>query len=101
MRRLARLAACVLLFAAPVALAAPKPQPAPAAPSLQFVDLTPAFAAAAERTAALPDAERVAAFDAELAPLLPGFYDPARFKTPAAQDRYKARLIRTLNGFPA
>jgi hypothetical protein len=101
MRRFARLAACVLLFAAPLARAAPRPAATPAAPSLRLVDLTPAFAAAAERTAALPDAERVAAFDAELAPLLPGFYDPARFETPAAQDRYRARLIRTLNAFPA
>lgn len=92
----ARLAACALLLAAPLAQAAPKPQT-----SLQLVDITPAFAAAADRTANLPDAERVAAFDAELAPRLPGFYDPARFKTPEAQDRYKARLILNLNGFPA
>ena len=94
MRLLASLAACALAFAAPRA------QAAPAAPSLQLVDLTPAFAAATDHTAALPDAERVTAFDAELAPRLPGFYDPARFETPAAQDRYRARLLRTLNAFP-
>ena len=48
----------------------------------------------------MPDAERVAAFDAELAPRLPGFYDPARFDTPGGGDRYRARLIRNLNAFP-
>ena len=35
-------------------------------------------------------------FDAEMAPKLPGFYDPARYDTPAAQDRYRARLLRNL-----
>jgi hypothetical protein len=98
MRRLACLAACAVVLAAPLARAAPAPKPA--ATSLQLIDLTPAFAAAWAHTQALPDAERVAAFDAELAPRLPGFYDPARFETPQAQDRYRARLIRMLDAFP-
>jgi len=97
MRLPALLAAAALLFAAPALAAPPKPA---AGPPLQLVDLTPAFAAAWEHTAKLADAERVTAFDAEMARVLPGFYDPVRFGDAAAQERYRARLIRTLNAFP-
>ena len=87
-------ACCALLFAAPASAAKP-----PAASHLQLIDRTPAFATAWSRTADLPDAERVAAFDADFAPLLPGFYDPARFKG-AAAERYKQRLLVQLKAFP-
>ncbi len=72
---------------------------APAA-HLQLVDLTPAFAAAWEHTKDLPDDARVAAFDAEMAPRLPGFYDAARYESAASRASYPGRLIRTLNAFP-
>ena len=62
---------------------------APAA-HLQLVDLTPAFAAAWEHTKDLPDDARVAAFDAEMAPRLPGFYDAARYESAASRARKSA-----------
>jgi hypothetical protein len=56
-------ACCALLFVTQAAAANP-----PAANHLQLIDLTPAFASAWARTTDLPDAERVAAFDADFAP---------------------------------
>jgi hypothetical protein len=94
MRHLIRLAACVVLVTASFARAAPAPV------SLQLVDLIPAFAAAWDHTATLADADRIAAFEAEMAARPPGFYDPARFETPEQRDRYQARLLRTLKAFP-
>jgi hypothetical protein len=95
MRILAHLACALALAAAPAA-ATPK-----ASSHLELVDLTPAFAAAWERTAAMPEAERVEAFDAAFATVLPGFYDPARFKSPEGAERYRARLLKSLAAFPA
>ncbi|HEX2816379.1 MAG TPA: hypothetical protein VHN39_08295 [Phenylobacterium sp.] len=97
MRILASLVALSLLLAAPFAQA--RPPPKPDAP-LQLIDLTPAFATAWARAQTLPEDERVAAFDSDFAHLLPGFYDPARFDTPAARDRYGPRLLKQLNAFP-
>jgi len=95
MRILVRLA-CAFALAAVPAAAAPK-----ASSHLKLIDLTPAFAAAWERTASLPESERVDAFDAAFAQRLPGFYDPARFKSPKGAERYRARLLKSLAAFPA
>jgi hypothetical protein len=84
-------AALALLLAAP-AMAAP-------APRLHLVDLTPAFAAAWEKTKDLPDAERITAFETDFAPSLPGFYDPKR-ADPGKAERFQANVLRGLKQFP-
>lgn len=66
--------------------------------TLKLVDLTGDFAITWERTAALPDAERVAAFKARFATLLPGFYSEARLEQPA--ERYDARVLARLKAWP-
>lgn len=72
------------------------PIPAAKARQGQFVDLTPAFVAFADETAALPDAARIKAFHDRFDPLLPGYYDGKTDQ--AAFDR---GLIKALNAFPA
>lgn len=93
MRLIRRLAALALIFATP-AVAAPAD-----GERLRFVDLTPAFATAWERTKDLPDGERVAAFEADIASSLPGFYDPKR-ADPGKEDRFQANVLRGLKQFP-
>jgi len=80
----------VLLLAAPVAARTPAP--------LRLVDLTGEFAATAETTAALPEAERAAAFKAHFATILPGFYSETLSKQTA--ERYDARLLARLKAWP-
>ncbi len=93
MRFLRRLAALALtVVALPTAALA-------AGERIRLVDLTPAFAASWERTKDLPDAERAAAFEADFAPILPGFYDPKRAKYGNA-DQFQARVLRGLKAFP-
>jgi hypothetical protein len=84
-------AACAIILAAPAAAAPP-------APRLKLIDLTPQFAQAYEATKALPDDQKVAAFDAAFAKLLPGFYDGAR--PGAGGARYPVRVLRALNAWP-
>ncbi|MBU1378172.1 MAG: hypothetical protein KKE02_12515 [Alphaproteobacteria bacterium] len=73
--------------------------PARAAPGLALVDLTPQFSAAWDATAALPDAERPAAFRARMAQAAPGFY-PRETLEPTAAARYDERLLRRLKTYP-
>lgn len=93
MRLIRRLTALALIFVTP-AFAAPAD-----GDRIRLVDLTPAFAAAWEKTKDLPDAERVAAFEADFAPNLPGFYDPKRAR-PGRQERFQARILSGLKQFP-
>lgn len=84
-------AVAAALFAAPSAAQAPGP--------LQLVDVTPSVVRAWERGAGVAEAERVAAFKAEFAQDLPGFYSHERVRQ--SQDKYDARLLKGLNDFPA
>jgi hypothetical protein len=88
-----RLAALALVFATS-AVAAPTE-----GGRIRLIDLTPAFASAWEKTKDLPDATRVAAFEADFAPTLPGFYDPKRAETGRAE-RFQANVLRGLKQFP-
>ncbi|MFC3712110.1 hypothetical protein ACFOMD_05995 [Sphingoaurantiacus capsulatus] len=72
---------------------------APATGKLQLIDLTDDFAREWDRTAALPDAERVAAFKAAFAKLIPGFYDHQRMGLPGPE-RYDEHLLKALKTYP-
>lgn len=98
------LSACRLLrliaaLAATLVLARTAAAATPEASDLKLIDLTGEFAAEYDRTAGLPDAERVAAFKAHFGPIVPGFYSAGRFRLndPA---KYDARLLRSLQRFP-
>jgi len=85
------LLAAALMFAAPATAR-------PGSDELRLVDLTGEFATTWDRTADLPDAERVTAFKAHFAPILPGFYSSEAFgRTPA---RYDTRLLAQLKAYP-
>lgn len=73
--------------------------PETAGERLKLIDLTPEIALAWEQTAALPDAERVAAFKAHFVPILPGFYSHERFRLPAPGP-YDERLLAGLKAYP-
>ena len=72
---------------------------APATGKLELIDLTDDFAREWDRTAALSDAERVAAFKATFAKLLPGFYDHVRMGLPAPT-LYDEHLLKALKKYP-
>ncbi|WP_375288161.1 hypothetical protein [Sphingomonas sp.] len=69
---------------------------APAA-APRFTSLVPQFDAVAMRVADRPEAERVAAFKAEVAPLLPDFYRPRGAKP----ERWDAAVGRAMMAYPA
>ena len=88
-----------LLLLAPVPTAAPAVAIAPAeAEQLRLIDLTDDFAAFYDRTATLDRDARIRAFYAQMAPLIPGFYESIRQVAPATDpDRY---LIAALADYP-
>ena len=51
------------------------PTPLSAAKAGELIDLTPAFVALADKTASLPDPERVKAFHSRFDAIVPGYYD--------------------------
>lgn len=67
--------------------------------NLQLVDTTDEFSRIWDATAALPDAERTAAFKAEFAKVLPGFYDHRRFDG-MTEAKYDQRLLEGLKAYP-
>ena len=79
--------------------APPPPAGAPSAPRLGFTDLTDDFAAAFDAASAQPDEQRAATIRAAMAPLLPGFYDPARHGDGAV--RYEAFMAKFMAEYPA
>jgi hypothetical protein len=87
------------LALAALLMAAPQPAAAKAPAELRLIDLTGDFARVWALTETLPDAERPAAFEAQFAPILPGFYDPAR-EGVGPKDRYDARLLTALKAYP-
>lgn len=88
----------LLLALAATLLASGAAAAEPASDGLTLVDLTGEFAATADRTAALPEAERAAAFKAHFATVLPGFYSETLTKQPA--ERYDARMLARLKAWP-
>lgn len=68
-------------------------------PRLGFTDLTDDYAAAFDAAAGRPDAERAAALRRAMAPMLPGFYDAARFGDGAAG--YEQRMAAYMADYPA
>ena len=66
----------------------------PAAAPPVYTDLSQAFVDFYDRTEGLDDAARLAAFKAQVAPLLPGFYAPRLGRTPEQQDRMTLNAIR-------
>ncbi len=78
---------------------APVERPGQAAQNLQLIDLTDDAIQTWERSAALPDAGRVAAFKAHFATILPGFYSHERLRLPGPE-RYDARLLERLRALP-
>lgn len=73
--------------------------PEPAGDKLKLIDLTPEVARAWDETASLPDPERVAAFKAHFATILPGFYSHERFGLPEPGP-YDSRLLAGLKAYP-
>ncbi len=71
----------------------------PAGDGLKLIDLTGEVARAWDETAALPDSERVAAFKAHFAPILPGLYSHERFRL-AEPGPYDERLLKGLKAYP-
>ena len=68
--------------------------------SLRFVDLTGAFDRSWSATAELPDDKRAAAFEADFAKVLPGFYDPKRVADRMPEEKYQARVLQQLKTYP-
>ena len=71
----------------------------PAEDRLKLIDLTPEVTRAWDETASLPDSERVTAFKAHFATILPGFYSHERFGMPEPGP-YDERLLAGLKGYP-
>ena len=71
----------------------------PTTPEYELTDLTGAYVAFFDRTQALAEDARVAAFKADVGARLPGFYDAARvtWMTPA---EYDAEIARSFTDFP-
>jgi hypothetical protein len=90
------LAALLALVAAP---ALSKPAPAQS-DGLQFVDLTDDFDRVWNETSALPDDQRVAAFEAAFANILPGFYSAERVKDFMTAERYHGVVLKGLKAYP-
>jgi hypothetical protein len=94
--------ALVFLLAAFVSLAAAPPLQAQqsALGELRFVDTTGDFDRLWNETKDLPDAERVAAFKAKFARILPGFYDEKRVADFIAPGHYDEMILKGLKAYP-
>lgn len=75
------------------------PAAAQAGGELRLIDYTDDFARVWNATAALPDEQRAAAFKAEFAKVLPGFYDHKRMRG-ATEAQYDEWLIKKLKAYP-
>ncbi|HET7604501.1 MAG TPA: hypothetical protein VFK28_00340, partial [Sphingomicrobium sp.] len=68
---------------------------------LEFVDLTDDFDRVWNETRDLPDGQRVAAFEAAFAKILPGFYTPDRVKGFMTPEKYRGFVLKGLKDYPA
>jgi hypothetical protein len=95
--RLAALLGAALLLSSATPSAKP---PGRSAQGPHLVDLTPDFDRAWRATAALPDDQRVAAFEGRFEKVLPGFYSAARVKDFIRPERYRQLVIEGLKTYP-
>jgi hypothetical protein len=63
---------------------------------VHYIDLTTNFSRFVDETAGMEEAARIAEFQKQMTPLLPGFYEPRLGATP---ERYNKKIGRALNGF--
>lgn len=92
MRLLAFLICAFMLIAA-----AP---PSKSGHGLQLVDLTDDFDRSWTATKDLPDDQRVEAFEADFAKILPGFYSADRVKDFMTPEKYRAFVLKGLKAYP-
>ena len=92
---IALLSVAILIGAAP-----PPKHSSTARAGLRFVDLTPAFDRAWEKTRNLPDDKRVEAFTAEFNKTLPGFYSAKRVSDFIKPDHYREMILKGLKDYP-
>lgn len=71
---------------------------APERSRLELVDLTDDFAEVWDRSQALDDSARVAAFKAHFEPVIPGFYSHVRHGAP--EDKFNGYFLKALKEFP-
>jgi hypothetical protein len=74
--------------------------PATHEPAYTFTDLTDDYTRFFDRTAALKENERIAAFESDFVPVFPEFYGKARFPD-RTQEKFDARIAKSFAGFPA
>ena len=91
----------VVLLLASTLIASAAPPKKPAAGRLKFVDLTPQFDRAWEKTKNLPDSKRVEAFEAEFNRVLPGFYSAKRVSDFITADHYREMILKGLKDYPS
>lgn len=94
--KLALVGMAIILMAA----ASPPHQSASAREDLQLVDLTDDFDRVWTATKDLPDDQRVEAFEADFAKVLPGFYSADRVKDFMTADKYRAFVLKGLKAYP-
>lgn len=82
------------------AIAAMAPAAAQPTHGLQFVDYTDDFERVWNETSTLPDAQKVPAFEAAFAKILPGFYKTERVKNFMSADRYHEKMLNALKEYP-
>src|SRR5690349_4031558 len=71
-----------------------------ASQGLELVDYTDDFDRVWESTKTLPGSQRVAAFEAAFANILPGFYDSERIKDFIPKERYDELIAKGLKDYP-
>ena len=81
-------------------LAASSATARPPSQGLQFVDYTDEFAKVWQESSPLPDDQRVTAFRAAFAKILPGFYEPERVKDFIKPQRYNELILTGLKQYP-
>jgi len=93
MRLFAWIAVASAFFGGPAVAQAPDQ-------GLQLVDYTDEFDAVWQQVSKLPESQKVAAFEAAFAKILPGFYDYERVKDFGPRDRYEERNAKELQAYP-
>jgi hypothetical protein len=93
-------APALLGLAMMLAAAAPPAHPRGNNRQLRFIDLTGEFDRAWTKTKDVPDNDRVEAFEAEFAEVLPGFYSAKRVGDFITPDHYHDMVLKGLKDYP-
>lgn len=91
---------CLLPLAAVVVLVACRSESLAPGVAYEFTDLTNEYTRFWDRTQALEQGARVAAFETEFGALFADFYGAARFDD-RPRERVTSRIVRSFDGFPA